>query len=188
MDDGLDAIAVTKCWLEKVVLGLNLCPFAHLPFKNQRIRYTFTNSDNEKLLLDLLQHELLLLNEASSEDIETTLLIHPKVLSNFFDYNDFLDLADDLLDRLELTGIIQIASFHPDYQFSGTVFTDVENYTNRSPYPMLHLIREASLERVLASYPDPENIPERNIARMEQVGESELQLMIANCSDVDQIQ
>lgn len=187
MHENKDIVNVTKCWVEKVVLGLNLCPFAHLPFKQNRIRYIPTATHSAAGLLDVLQQELTLLSETSGENIETTLLISPNALLDFFDYNTFLDVSDVLLEQMGLVGEIQIASFHPDYQFAETAFDDVENYTNRSPYPMLHLIREDSLEKAIATYPDADNIPDRNIARMNVLGNSIIQSMIADCTDVDQI-
>jgi hypothetical protein len=185
MDNAEGVIASTKCWVEKIVLGLNLCPFAHLPFKQGLIRYAVNDSTNEEDLIESLQQELLRLSKASNKEIETTLLIHPNVLVDFFDYNAFLDVADDHLAALELEGIIQIASFHPDYQFADTTYADVENYTNRSPYPILHLIRETSLEKGLEHYPSADNIPERNITTMKELGEAKLQSLMADCSRVN---
>ena len=132
-----------------------------------RVRFVTTTANNEEQLVLALQAELTLLNNDPS--IETTVLIHPEVLQDFYDYNDFLDVADAVLVEMELDGVYQIASFHPDYQFGGTQADDAENYTNRSPYPVLHLLREDSLEQVIADYPDVDDIPERNIALMNEL-------------------
>lgn len=161
------------------MVGLNLCPFAKTELINSRIRFTVTDATTEEQLLVALQAELELLN--NDETIETTLLIHPKVLADFDDYNQFLNYADGLLEQMNLEGIYQIASFHPDYQFGGTHAGDAENYTNKSPYPMLHLLREASLERAIASYPNPGKIPERNIALMEEMGAEKLKVLLQTC-------
>lgn len=165
-------IESTRRWVSDVVVGLNLCPFARREMVKERIRYTVTEAGSEEALLLTLQDELLYLNE--HPDVETTLLVHPSVLQDFMVYNEFLAVADGLLAHLELEGIYQIASFHPDYQFGGTEPEDAENYTNRSPYPMLHLLREASLERAIAGYPGAELIPEQNIALMNRLGADEM--------------
>ena len=168
-------------WVETLVVGMNLCPFARREMVNNRVRFATTTSTAEDQLLIALKAELELLNADSS--IETTLLIHPGVLQNFHDYNSFLDHADNLLVDMRLEGIYQVASFHPDYQFEGTKPEDAENYTNRSPYPMLHLIREASLERVIAEYPEVDQIPARNIALMNELGKDRLQALLRSCVD-----
>ena len=162
-----------------MVVGLNLCPFAKRELVNNRVRFTVTEAETEEHLLMDLQDELEFLN--SDEAIETTLLIHPNVLQDFYDYNQFQNVVDSLLEQMELNGVYQIASFHPDYQFGGTDPDDVENYTNRSPYPMLHLIREESLERVIASYPDPDQIPERNIELLKSLGRDKVQALLQAC-------
>ena len=168
-----DAVAaVVRQWLESLVIELNLCPFAGRELLNDRVRFAVTDATTEDELLNALRAELELLGANTS--IETTLLIHPDVLRDFADYNQFLDTADSLLRYLELEGIYQIASFHPDYQFSGTEPNDVENFTNRAPYPLLHILREESLERAIAEFPDVEQIPERNIKLMNSMGEEQL--------------
>ena len=149
-------------------MGLNLCPFAKRELVKNRVRFSVTKAVTEEQLLVDLQAELELLN--SDEAVETTLLIHPKVLQDFYNYNQFLSHADSLLAQMGLNGVYQIASFHPDYQFGGTEPDDVENYTNRSPYPMLHLIREENLERAIANFPESDRIPERNIALLKSLG------------------
>ena len=175
-------IGPVRHWVETVVVGLNLCPFAKRELVNDRVRFSVSEAETEEQLLADLQAELELLD--NDEAVETTLLIHPGVLQDFFDYNQFLNYVDSLLTQMELEGVYQVASFHPDYQFSGTRPDDVENYTNRSPYPMLHLIREDSLERAIAGYPHPERIPERNIELLESLGRDKMQALLKACYDV----
>ena len=163
-------LARTRAWLEKAVLGLNLCPFAHAAHAADRIRYCVSTAATIELLLIDLRAELSMLADAKAESIETTLLIHPHVLTDFYEYNAFLDDAEALVDALGLTGEIQIASFHPQYQFADTQPDDIENYTNRSPYPMLHLLREASVERAVSSMDDPAAVYRRNIETMRRLG------------------
>lgn len=171
-------LAVQK-WVETLVVGMNLCPFAKRELVKNRVRFVTTAATTQEQLLQTLQTELELLNTDAS--IETTLLIHPQVLQDFYDFNDFLSFADGLLLEMDLEGIYQIASFHPDYQFGGTHPDDAENYTNRSPYPVLHLIREDSLERVIADYPNVDDIPERNIELMNSLGTDKLQALLKSC-------
>ena len=159
-------------WLESFVIDLNLCPFAKRELVKNRIRFKVTNATTEEELLTVLQAEVDILT--ADEAIETTLLIHPQVLQDFGEYNQFLQLSDALLQQLNLEGVYQIASFHPDYQFANTQLEDVENYTNRSPYPMLHVLREKSLERVIADFPDTDEIPVRNMALMRRLGRKEI--------------
>ncbi|SDZ87314.1 DUF1415 domain-containing protein [Microbulbifer marinus] len=160
-------------WLRDVVVGLNLCPFARKPMRAGQIRFKVSDArDDESLLTDLLE-ELRLLDNTPVEELETTLLIVPRHLREFADFNQFLDLAEWLLERHDYSGIYQLATFHPDYQFAGTRPEDAENLTNRAPYPILHLLREASLERALKNYPDPETIPENNIRRVEGLTEEQ---------------
>lgn len=165
----------TRDWLEKVVIGLNLCPFAHREFANDRVRFAITDAATELQLLQSLESELQLLFGDTS--LETTLLIHPQVLSDFGDYNQFLDLADGLLVQMNLEGIFQIASFHPDYQFDGTAPDDAENYTNRSPYPTLHILREDSLAKAIDVTPDIDEVPERNIQTMRSLSAAQLKTL-----------
>lgn len=169
----------TRRWVEDVVVGLNLCPFARRELVNERIAFVVSDAADEETLLADLQLELLRLTD--DEQIETTLLIHPRVLQDFHDYNDFLAAADGLIELLGLEGVLQIASFHPRYQFAGTAPEAVENTTNQSPWPMLHLLREASLERAIANYPDPERIPQRNIERVTALGRPAMEALLAAC-------
>ncbi len=173
-----DPIHDTRRWIETIVIGLNLCPFARRVFDAETIRYVVTEATDTASLLDALTTELQRLVAEPISTVETTILIHPQVLQHFLDYNDFLSDADQLLETLELTGIVQIASFHPDYRFSGTKLNDVENFTNRSPFPMLHLLREESVTKV-ANDPDfLDGIPERNIAVLRALGRKKLMAMI----------
>lgn len=163
-------IASTLAWLDKAVIGLNLCPFAKAVRIKDSIRLVCSGARNEDDLRADLLDELKLLAAADPHQIETSLLIHPHVLEDFLDYNDFLDRADRCIDELGLAGEIQIASFHPDYRFAGTAARAIENYTNRSPFAMLHLLRESSIEQALASFPDAAQIYRRNIETLRQLG------------------
>ena len=175
-----DAItAAVRRWVETVVVDLNLCPFAGRELRQARIRFAVTPAITEAQLLANLQTELEWLD--NQPGIETTLLIVPRVLQDFGDYNQFLDSADDLLEALGVDGNYQIASFHPHYRFAGTEAADAENYTNRSPYPLLHLLREETLERNIAGYPDTDQIPLRNIALMKRLGNARLKELLQAC-------
>ena len=179
LENDEEIIQSVRQWVETFVVGMNLCPFAKRELVKNRVRFVTTAATTAEQLLQVLQTELELLNADPS--VETTLLIHPAVLQNFYDFNDFLDCADSLLVDMELEGIYQVASFHPDYQFGGTRSGDAENYTNRAPYPVLHLLREESLERVIADYPDVDDIPERNIELMNSLGQDKLQALLKSC-------
>ncbi len=165
-----DAIEATQHWLEKAVIGLNLCPFAKAEHVHGRIRYCVSEAKNQDTLYEDLKRELLALQAAGPAVCETTLLIHPHVLQDFLDYNDFLDVADDVLQDLELDGVLQIASFHPLYQFAGTDADDITNFSNRSPYPTLHILREASVEKAVKAFPEAEHIFERNMETLHKLG------------------
>jgi hypothetical protein len=160
----------TQDWLIKAVIGLNLCPFAKAVHVKEQIKYVVSEATTVEQLLEDLAQELEFLAEVSREKTDTTLLIHPDVLNDFLDYNDFLELADQLLEDLDLDGELQIASFHPQYQFAGTEIDDVTNFTNRSPYPTLHLIREDSIDEAVKAFPEAEAIFETNIQTMEKLG------------------
>lgn len=177
--ENTEVVEPVRRWVETVVVDLNLCPFAKRELVKNRVRFVVTPATTEEQLLRMLQSELELLS--SEPSVETTLLIHPDVLHDFYDYNQFLSRAEGLLAQLNLEGVYQIASFHPDYQFAGTEPADAENYTNRSPYPMLHLIREESLERAIAAYPDVEKIPSRNTDLMNTLGKDKLQELLQAC-------
>jgi hypothetical protein len=163
-------IDLTRAWVDKAVIGLNLCPFAKAVQVKVQVRYVVSDAKDGETLLADLHAELLALTNADPARTDTTLLIHPCVLQDFYDYNGFLDVADDCLEELELDGIIQIASFHPQYQFADSGLEDIENYTNRSPYPILHLLREESIERAVTAFPDASKIYERNMETLRRLG------------------
>lgn len=165
-----DIIATTQSWLKDAVIGLNLCPFANAVYIKDQIRYVVSKAETPEALAEALAAELQFLQESDPKAVDTTLLIHPYVLEDFLDYNDFLDIAEGVLVESDLDGIIQIASFHPDYQFAGTQADDIENYTNRGPYPMLHLLRESSIDRAVKIFPDTNEIFQKNIATMQRLG------------------
>jgi hypothetical protein len=167
-DDAI--IAATRRWLEQAVIGLNLCPFAKSVYVKEQVRYVVSNATTPEALLEKLMEELQHLSETPAEQVDTTLLIHPFVLTDFEDYNEFLDVADAAVEDMQLDGELQVASFHPDYQFADTDASDISNFTNRAPYPILHLLREDSIERAVAAFPDAAQIFERNIDTMERLG------------------
>ena len=163
-------IADTVRWLEKAVIGLNLCPFAKSVHVKGQIHYVVSQAtDAEGVALDL-HRELEALAEISAAKRDTTLLIVPQALQDFLDFNDFTELADDLVEELDLGGILQVASFHPLFQFEGTDVDDVTNCTNRAPYPILHLLREDSIDKAVDAFPEAEMIYERNMEVLSQMG------------------
>ena len=157
-------------WLERAVIGLNLCPFAKAVYVKDQVRIVISDASTERALLEELGEELALLRDTPADEIDTTLLVHPQVLGDFLDYNDFLGDADALVEAMDLDGVLQVASFHPQYQFAGSQPDDADNLTNRAPYPILHLLREASIDRAVAAYPDPDAIIARNIATVRELG------------------
>jgi hypothetical protein len=167
---GEEFVAATRRWLERSVIGLNLCPFAESVYRADRVRFRVSEQRTAAGLLAELRTELADLQSADPVQCETTLLIHPWVLADFIEYNDFLEVCEAAIEELGLEGELQVASFHPRYQFAGTQPEDIENYTNRSPYPMLHLLREASIERAIAVLPDPDDIYRRNIRTLRDLG------------------
>jgi len=170
---GADAcayVAATRCWLERAVIGLNLCPFAKAVHVKRQIRYAVTAAADADTLLIELEHELSILAAADADAIDTTLLIHPQVMTDFNDYRFFLAEAEAAVRHLELDGIIQIASLHPQYEFAGSAPDDIDNYSNRAPYPTLHLLREASIDRAVAAFPDAAAIYDKNIATLRRLG------------------
>ena len=177
------ALAETRAWVDRAVIGLNLCPFAKAPQVKGQVRYVVSGATDPAALLSDLINELEKLAEANPDKIETTLLIHPQVLGDFADYNDFVAVAEDTVAELDLEGILQVASFHPDYQFEGTGADDLENATNRSPYPTLHLIREASIDRAVAAFPEAEAIFEVNIETMQKLGPDGWAALQRQCRD-----
>ena len=165
-----DPIAATRLWLERAVIGLNLCPFAKAVYVKQQVRFVLSDASTPEALLEQLAEELLLLRDTPADEIDTTLIVHPDVLQDFLDYNDFLDNADAAVGALDLEGVLQVASFHPAYQFAGTAFEDISNYTNRSPFPTLHLLREDSVSRAVEAFPDADQIVDRNLETLDRLG------------------
>lgn len=165
-------IAATRNWVEKAVIGLRLCPFAATPYLRGLVRYRVSEQLTPEGLTEELAQELLYLVAADPLSCETSLLIHPFVLHDFLDYNQFLDQADATVAALGLAGELQIASFHPGYQFAGSAPNDIENYSNRSPYPMLHVLREGSVRRAAAAFPEVNEIGSRNMATLRELGEA----------------
>lgn len=183
---GFDADAIeadVRRWLERAVIGLNLCPFAKAVYVKQQVRIVVSDASTERALLEQLGEELALLRDTPAETVDTTLLVHPQVLGDFLDYNDFLDDADGLVEAMDLDGVLQVASFHPDYRFADTAPDDAGNLTNRAPWPILHLLREDSLDRAVAAYPDPDGIIERNIATMRELGIEGFHRLLAGDTD-----
>ena len=163
-------LAQTRAWVKHAVIGLNLCPFAKAPQFKGLVRYAESEATDPAGLLTDLMDELQRLAKAPPERLETTLLVHPRVFTDFADFNDFLGVAEDAVADLGLEGVIQVASFHPNYRFEGTGADDITNATNRSPHPTLHLIREDSIDRAVAAFPEAETIYEANMATMERLG------------------
>ena len=159
-------IADVEQWLDEVVIGLDLCPFAARPRREKRVRIAVSHATDEEALLNDLQAELERLSDTPAAELETTLLAIPDMLEDFAEYNDFLDAVDLWVEQFGWEGELQVASFHPQYQFADTEADDPGNLTNRSPWPLLHIIREESLEKAIEHYPEVDRIPERNIARM----------------------
>ncbi|MES2126419.1 MAG: DUF1415 domain-containing protein [Pseudomonadota bacterium] len=168
--DDEQIIAATENWLEKAVIGLNLCPFAKAVHMKKQVRYVVSNATSPEALLETLMDELQLLSDTDAEKIDTTLIIHPFVLTDFLDYNEFLDVADAAVEDMQLEGELQVASFHPDYQFADTAPDDITNYTNRSPYPTLHLLREASIDRAVEAFPEASDIFDKNMETLAALG------------------
>ena len=164
------AIAETRAWLRRAVIGLNLCPFARAVDAKDQVRYVCSDATDAQDLLAALVVELRHLADADPAVVDTTLLIHPRVFADFEDFNDFLALADAAVEELDLDGVLQVASFHPRFQFAGTEPDDVTNATNRAPYPTLHLLREDSVDRAVAAFPQAEAIFEKNMRTLETLG------------------
>jgi uncharacterized protein len=165
-----EVLAATRLWLERAVIGLNLCPFAKAVYSKKQIRYALTAAQTADELLAELVHELELLARLDGREVDTTLLIHPLAMTNFIDYHFFLGEANAAIRNLALDGVLQIASFHPGYEFADSATDDIDNYTNRSPYPMLHLLREESIDRAVAAYPDAAEIFDKNIETLRRLG------------------
>ncbi|CAN5861421.1 DUF1415 domain-containing protein [soil metagenome] len=175
------AEAQTRAWVDRAVIGLNLCPFAKAPQVKGLVRYVVSSASEPEALLAVLCDELRLLAEADPARVETTLIIHPGVLTDFEDYNDFVGAAEAAVAMLGYDGLLQVASFHPGYQFAGTDAGDVTNASNRSPYPTLHLLREDSISRAVAAFPDASEIFETNMATLEALGAAGWAELQAQC-------
>jgi hypothetical protein len=175
----MNPIEATKSWLEKAVIGLNLCPFAKAVHAKQQIHWVLSEARDPATLMNELVTELQFLADSRPEAIETTILVHPHVLGDFLDFNDFLGAAENTLDGMGLDGSLQIASFHPNYRFAGTEADEISNFSNRSPHPTLHLLREDSIARAVAAVPDAERIYERNIETLEALGHAGWQRVMA---------
>ena len=163
-------IEATRRWLEKAVMGLNLCPFAKAVYLKNQVRFVVSTAPHLDGLLEDLDRELDFLAAADPQEVDTTLLIHPDLLADFLDFNDFMQLAEAAVDEHHLDGVIQLASFHPQFRFADTQADDLQNYTNRAPYPTLHLLREASISKAVAAFPETETIYQRNIATLQNLG------------------
>ena len=165
-----DVLDQTRHWLEKAVIGLNLCPFAKAVYVKNQVRLVVSQARHADGLLEELDRELDLLVATPAEEIDTTLLIHPTLFDDFLDFNDFLEVAEGVVDEHGLEGVVQLASFHPHFQFDGTEPDDISNYTNRAPFAILHLLREESVERAVEAFPQAETIFEENIQTLEKLG------------------
>jgi uncharacterized protein len=162
----------TRHWLEKAVIGLNLCPFAKAVYVKNQVRLVVSQARHADDLLEELDRELDLLVATPAEQLDTTLLIHPTLFDDFLDFNDFLEVADGVVAEHGLDGVIQLASFHPQFQFDGSEPDDIGNYSNRAPFAILHLLREESVERAVAAYPEAETVFEKNVETLERLGHS----------------
>lgn len=174
-------LVAVRQWIARVVVELELCPFAARELARDSVRFVESCARDETALLQALEAELLLLERDTS--IETTLVVHPEVLQDFHAFNQFLDEGERLLAEMGLLGVYQIASFHPHYQFAGTSPADAENYSNRSPWPVLHILREASVERAIAAHGDIDAVPARNIAVLNSLGTDRLRVLLRGCLD-----
>lgn len=172
-------IEATQTWLKSVIIEYSLCPFAKRELERGSIRFSINHDAGLEACLQHLMLECYQLN--AEEQIETILIVYANAFADFDDYLDFLDLAERLLTEQGYEGIYQLASFHPHYCFEGAKQDDPANYTNRSPYPMLHLLRESSLEHAINSHPNPESIPERNIKLTRELGLTKMQALLQTC-------
>lgn len=180
-----DIIKHTENWIRNLVIKHNLCPFAHHPFHHGLIRYVVSWATAEQDIVDELINELLCLKNSDAKTIETTFLITPLCFAQFERYNDFLSIAENINEKLRLNGILQIASFHPDYLFAECPENDVRNYSNRSIYPMFHLIREASISKARKNYTDIDGIPNNNMKLLNRIGLASIQAQRAHCTQLD---
>ncbi len=173
-------IAAMQRWLERAVIGLNLCPFAKAVHSKGQIRWVLCKARTPQSLLKALVDELLLLAQTPAQAIDTTVLVHPQVLQDFDAFNQFQDVVEAVLHELQLDGQLQVASFHPQFRFAGTRSTDLGNNSNRAPYPTLHLLREDSISRAVAAFPQAELIFERNVATLRKLGRTGFKRLLAD--------
>jgi uncharacterized protein len=183
MTDDDKVINATREWLEKAVIGLNLCPFAKAVYVRNQVRFVVSHAPHLDGFLEDLDRELDFLAAADPETVDTTLLIHPTLLADFLDFNDFMQLAEAAVEEHGLEGVLQIASFHPAFQFEGTAPGDIGNHTNRAPFPTLHLLREASIAKAVAAFPEAETIYQRNIETLQKLGLAGWQALFAGKPD-----
>ena len=177
------ALAETRAWVERAVIGLNQCPFARAVQAKGRVRYAYAGTADPAALLERLCEEMHRLAAADPQEVDTTLLVHPHALGGFLDFNDFLGSAEAALEALGYAGTLQLASFHPHYRFAGTAPEDLGNATNRSPYPTLHLLREDSVERAVSAFPETDAIYQRNIETLERLGSAGWAALRQACRD-----
>lgn len=178
MNQNDTVIKITQDWIETFVLGLNLCPFARHPYRTGKIKYVLFEGENLELLTEMLVNELEYLDNTPPSVCETTLIVLKEALPEFLDFLDYLEVAEYVVEQIKFEGVFQIASFHPDYQFEDTLPSDAENYTNRSPYPILHILREDSVERSIEAFPEVGDIPAQNIDTMNQLGTEKIKQML----------
>lgn len=176
-------IRQTQNWIHSLIIKFNICPFAKREMTKGTVRFQVSFTAKEEAALTEIMSEIEALDQ--QREVETTLMIFPRLFTDFFHYLDFVDLAEQLLVESGYEGIYQIASFHPDYCFADVDFNDVSNYTNRSPYPMLHLLREESVEKAIDYYGDTSTIPEKNIATMQQLGLEKIQKLLSDCMNTN---
>lgn len=174
-------LAETRAWVDRAVIGLNLCPFAKAVQAREQIRYVVCEAPDTQGLFATLREEMDYLVATDPTLVDTTLIIHPLVLGDFLDFNDFLGAAEELLEELGYDGTLQVASFHPRFRFAGTHADELGNATNRSPYPTLHLLRESSVDRAVAAFPDAQSIYEKNIRTLEALGREGFAMLQAQC-------
>ena len=184
MTDNL-VLSQTRHWLEKAVIGLNLCPFAKAVYVKNQVRLVVSKARHADDLLEELDRELDLLIATPASEIDTTLLIHPTLFDNFLDFNDFLEIAEGVIDEHGLEGVIQLASFHPQFQFDGTEPDDISNYTNRAPFAILHLLREDSVERAVEAFPQADAIFQANIQTLEKLGHAGWKALFAQPRNIE---
>lgn len=183
MNTEQQVIRQTECWVKSVIVELNFCPFAKREIERGSVHYRVIQNESLEQSLQSVIDECVLLD--SDDTVETTLIIFPTAFKVFDEYLQLVELAEKLLQQQGYEGIYQLASFHPDYRFANSETDDAANFTNRSPYPMLHLLREASIEKALQHHPDPESIPERNIEFAREKGLDTMQAMLDKCRNLE---